>query len=185
MAEPVSGRGRHFEQGTPNRPDEPDAQHAQDAQEAQDAPGADAAPEPEPDADVVRAAGGAVWRWGASDIEVLLVHRPRYDDWTLPKGKLLPYEDDADAALREVEEETGLECELGAELATTRYVDSKGRPKVVRYWAMEVYGQASKPFQPNDEVDKVLWLQVEKAVGQLSYDRDRDVLEALMDATDT
>jgi 8-oxo-dGTP pyrophosphatase MutT (NUDIX family) len=179
MAEPVSGRGRHFEQGTQNGPDEPDAS------DAQDAPGADAAPEAEPDADVVRAAGGAVWRWGASDIEVLLVHRPRYDDWTLPKGKLLPYEDDADAALREVEEETGLECELGAELATTRYVDNKGRPKVVRYWAMEVYGQASKPFQPNDEVDKVLWLQVEKAVGQLSYDRDRDVLEALMDATDT
>jgi 8-oxo-dGTP diphosphatase len=173
MADPVSGQGGHGEHGG----------HGE--QGASAAPAADAAPEPEGDADVVRAAGGAVWRWGASDIEVLLVHRPRYDDWTLPKGKLLPYEDDADAALREVEEETGLECELGAELATTRYVDNKGRPKVVRYWAMEVYGQGSQPFRPNDEVDKLLWLEVEKAVGQLTYDRDRDVLEALMDATDT
>jgi len=134
--------------------------------------------------DVVRAAGGAVWRWGASDIEVLLIHRPAYDDWTLPKGKLLPYEDDADAALREVAEETGLECELGGELATTRYQDRNGRPKVVRYWAMEVYGPGPEPFRPNDEVDKLLWLNVEKAVDKLTYERDREVLEALMDATD-
>jgi len=135
-------------------------------------------------ADVVRAAGGAVWRWGASDIEVLLIHRPVYDDWTLPKGKVLPYEDDADAALREVAEETGLECELGAELATTNYEDRYGRPKVVRYWAMEVYGPGVMPFRPNEEVDKLLWLNVEKAVDRLTYERDREVLEALMDATD-
>jgi len=134
--------------------------------------------------EVVRAAGGAVWRWGASDIEVLLVHRPAYDDWTLPKGKVQEYEDEADAALREVAEETGIECELGAELSTIRYTDRNGRPKVVRYWAMEVYGQ-SAPFRPNDEVDKLLWLNVEKAVDKLTYERDRDVLEALMDATDT
>ena len=134
--------------------------------------------------EAVRAAGGAVWRWGASDIEVLLIHRPAYDDWTLPKGKVHEYEDEADAALREVTEETGIECELGAELATTRYTDRNGRQKVVRYWAMEVYGQAA-PFHPNDEVDKLLWLNVEKAVEKLTYERDRDVLEALMDATDT
>jgi 8-oxo-dGTP diphosphatase len=134
--------------------------------------------------DVVRAAGGAVWRWGASDIEVLLIHRPQYDDWTLPKGKVMPYEDEGDAALREVAEETGIECELGAKLATTRYEDRHGRPKVVRYWAMEVYGPAATPFRPNDEVDKILWLNIEKAAERLTYDRDRDVLEALMDATD-
>ena len=133
---------------------------------------------------VVRAAGGAVWRWGASDIEVLLIHRPRYDDWTLPKGKVKEGEHEDDAALREVAEETGLECELGAELATTRYEDARGRPKVVRYWAMEVYGPAEEPFRPNDEVDKLAWLDIEKAVDRLSYAHDREVLEALMDVTD-
>ena len=134
--------------------------------------------------DVVRAAGGAVWRWGPSHIEVVLIHRPRYDDWTLPKGKVNPGEDEADAALREVAEETGLRCELGAELATTRYHDRRGRPKVVRYWAMEVYGPAEEPFRPNDEVDKLAWLDIEKAVDRLSYAHDREVLEALMDVTD-
>jgi 8-oxo-dGTP diphosphatase len=132
---------------------------------------------------VVRAAGGAVWRWGPSDIEVLLVHRPAYDDWTLPKGKVQPGEEDENAALREVLEETGLECELGGELAATRYVDNRGRPKVVRYWAMEVYGEAPH-FQPNREVDRLAWLGVDKAMDRLTYDRDRDVLDALMEATD-
>ena len=134
--------------------------------------------------DVVRAAGGAVWRWGPSHIEVLLIHRPRYDDWTLPKGKVDPGEEEADAALREVAEETGLRCELGAELATTRYHDRRGRPKVVRYWAMKVDGHATEPFRSNDEVDELAWLAVDKAADRLTYDRDREVLEALIDATD-
>ena len=133
--------------------------------------------------EVVRAAGGAVWRWGASDIEVLLVHRPAYDDWTLPKGKVLPGEDDEDAAIREVAEETGYECELGAELATTRYRDNQGRAKVVRYWAMEVYSE-SAPFRANREVDRLAWLRPDRALERLTYDRDREVLEALLDATD-
>jgi 8-oxo-dGTP diphosphatase len=133
--------------------------------------------------DVVRAAGGAVWRWGPSDIEVLLVHRPAYDDWSLPKGKVQPGEDDEDAALREVLEETGIECELGAELATTRYRDRQGRPKVVRYWAMEVYTEMAH-FHPNNEIDKLAWLGVEKAMDRLTYERDREVLDALVEATD-
>lgn len=134
------------------------------------------------DDEVVRAAGGAVWRWGASDIEILLVHRPAYDDWSLPKGKVLPGEDDEDAAIREVAEETGYECELGAELPTTRYVDNRGRQKVVRYWAMEVYGEGA-PFRANREIDRLAWLRPDKAMERLSYDRDREVLDALLDAT--
>ncbi len=147
--------------------------------DADAAAGADAAGGGE----VVRAAGGAVWRWGPSDIEVLLVHRPVYDDWTLPKGKVQPGEDDEDAALREVLEETGFVCELGAELASTRYRDRHGRPKVVRYWAMEVYTEVTH-FHANDEVDKLAWLGVEKAMERLTYERDREVLDALVEATE-
>ena len=178
------------------QPVEPEANIEAEAEAAPEPVEQAAAPEavPPPDeasapaevvdpADVVRAAGGAVWRWGASDIEVLLIHRPDYDDWTLPKGKLLPDEDDADAALREVAEETGLECELGAELATTRYQDRQGRPKVVRYWAMEVYTEVTH-FRPNNEIDKLAWLDVEKALDRLTYERDREVLDALVEATD-
>ena len=86
---------------------------------------------------VVRAAGGVVWRRATDgEAEILLVHRPKYDDWTFPKGKCDAGEDDETCARREVEEETGLLCELGAELPSTEYIDPKGRPKVVRYWAM-------------------------------------------------
>jgi len=87
--------------------------------------------------DVIRAAGGIVRRLGEAGLEeVLLVHRPAYDDWTFPKGKLEPGEDEVDAAIREIEEEAGLRCEIERELATTRYRDSSGRPKTVRYWLM-------------------------------------------------
>ena len=120
----------------------------------------------------VKAAGGVV-----VDVEgrVLLVHRPRYDDWTLPKGKLDPGETFEAAALREVREETGLECALGRELPGTEYRDNKDRPKVVRYWLMEVEGGE---FEPNDEVDEVRWLAPGEAAELLSYDRDREVLQA-------
>ncbi len=120
----------------------------------------------------VKAAGGVV-----VDVEgrVLLVHRPRYDDWTLPKGKLDPGETFEAAALREVREETGLACALGRELPGTSYRDNKDRPKVVRYWQMEVEGGE---FEPNDEVDEVRWLAPGEAAELLSYDRDREVLQA-------
>jgi 8-oxo-dGTP diphosphatase len=120
----------------------------------------------------VEAAGGVVVRDG----RVAVVHRPKYDDWTLPKGKLDPGEGFEEAALREVEEETGLRAELGPELPPTRYRDSKGRPKVVRYWRMtSVEGE----FQPTDEVDELRWLEPEEATRLLSYDRDREVVQAV------
>jgi 8-oxo-dGTP pyrophosphatase MutT (NUDIX family) len=124
----------------------------------------------------VRAAGGVVLRDGPNGAEALLVHRPRYDDWSLPKGKLLEGESDEAGALREVEEETGVACRLVRELATSSYVDGRGRPKVVRYWLMEpVAGEAA----PQNEVDAVRWLPLEQAAALLSYDRDRTVLSSL------
>jgi 8-oxo-dGTP diphosphatase len=126
--------------------------------------------------DVVRAAGGVVWRPGAGgEVEVLVLHRPRYDDWSLPKGKAHSGETDEECALREVEEETGLACDLGADLATTEYTDSRGRPKRVRYYAMRVLGGR---FEPHDEVDAIRWLPLPEAASALSYGRDRSVLEA-------
>lgn len=120
----------------------------------------------------VRAAGGIVRRDG----EVLLIHRPKYDDWSFPKGKLDDGESWEDAAVREVEEETGLRCSLGPELASTSYTDSRGRPKVVRYWLMR---PESGEFEPTDEVDAIAWLSHEDAAARLSYERDRELLESV------
>ena len=130
----------------------------------------------EPPEEVVRAAGGVVWRPGATGVEVLVVHRPKYDDWSLPKGKLHDGETDEDGARREVEEETGLRCTLGRELPTISYQDRRGRPKVVRYWEMR---PESGSFTPTREVDEVRWMPVDEVVPFLSYDRDRDVVAAL------
>jgi 8-oxo-dGTP pyrophosphatase MutT (NUDIX family) len=127
--------------------------------------------------DEVQAAGGAVWRRGSSGgVEVLVVHRPRYDDWTIAKGKLDAGETHLEAAVREVAEETGLICAPGAELPEVRYVDQRGRPKRVRYWAMTVVEGA---FAPNDEVDEVRWLSIPGAAEALTYAHDRPVLAAL------
>lgn len=129
---------------------------------------------------MIEAAGGAVWRRTPEDtLEVLLVHRPRYDDWSLPKGKLDPGEPALDAALREVEEETGLRCAPGPELTTIRYRDHKARSKQVRYWAMHAVAGA---FEPNGEVDEVRWCALDEAAEQLSYDHDVAVLDALRQA---
>ena len=124
----------------------------------------------------VRAAGGVILRRQDGPNEVLIVHRPRYDDWTLPKGKVAPGESDEECALREVEEETGLRCRLGQELKSVSYVDRRGRQKTVRYWEM---APLEGTFTPNHEVDEVRWLPLEHAKRTLSYARDRDVLENL------
>lgn len=124
----------------------------------------------------VRASGGVVWRRGRRGVEVVLVHRPAYDDWSLPKGKPLPGEDDETCALREVEEETGLQAELGPELPTTTYRDRNGRRKVVRYWAMCPLGGE---LAPTEEIDVAVWKDVDSARQALTYDRDRVVLDAL------
>jgi 8-oxo-dGTP diphosphatase len=121
---------------------------------------------------VVRAAGGLVVRDG----KVLLVHRPRYDDWTFPKGKADEGESDEDCALREVAEETGLRCRLDRELATTEYVDSRGRPKRVRWWRMTPVGDDG--FTPNEEIGELRWISPEDATRLLTYDRDLALLEA-------
>jgi 8-oxo-dGTP diphosphatase len=123
--------------------------------------------------DGIHAGGGVVVRDG----KVLLVHRPRYDDWTLPKGKLDKGESFEDAALREVEEETGVRCILGRELPGTKYMVG-GRPKVVRYWLMSV--ESDPGFAPNDEVDELRWLSAADAAELLTYDRDKEVLEAAL-----
>ena len=129
--------------------------------------------------DVVRAAGGVLWRRHADGhVEILLVHRPRYDDWSLPKGKCDPGESDEDCGEREVLEETGIRAELEAELPSVRYEDRKGRPKVVRYWQMRPVETPDR-FVPNHEVDEIVWLSVPEAVGLLTYDHDRDIVTAL------
>jgi 8-oxo-dGTP diphosphatase len=120
----------------------------------------------------VKAAGGVVRRGG----RIAVVHRPRYDDWSLPKGKLDPGESFEEAALREVREETGLECELGDELSPTQYHDRKGRSKIVRYWLMEPVGGE---FEPNDEVDELRWLSPDEAAELLTYPHDKELTEEL------
>ncbi len=132
------------------------------------------APVPVPDASI-RAAGGVVWRPGPVGPEVLVVHRPKYDDWSLPKGKCEPGERSADCALREVEEETGLRCLLGPELPATSYIDRKGRPKAVRYWVMTRAADTAE-FVANAEVDQAVWRSPAAARSLLTYSRDRDVV---------
>jgi 8-oxo-dGTP diphosphatase len=125
---------------------------------------------------LVRAGGGAVWRRGGDGLEVVVVHRPHYDDWTLPKGKVDPGETDEHAARREVLEEASVEVVLGPELPAVHYVDHKGRPKVARYWAMTV---ASGAVGADNEIDRAEWFPWAEARALLSYQRDHQVLDGL------
>ncbi len=127
----------------------------------------------------VRAAGGVVCRTGADgQLEVLLVHRSHYDDWTVPKGKVEEGESDEDCAVREVEEETGVRGRLAVELPSVRWRDRFDRPKVARYWRMEPLDGASA--RPQNEVDEVVWLPGHEAVDRLTYERDVAVLQPLL-----
>jgi 8-oxo-dGTP pyrophosphatase MutT (NUDIX family) len=121
----------------------------------------------------VRAAGGLVWRRRGDVVEFALVHRPAYDDWSLPKGKLQDGEREEDAALREVEEETGLRCRLERPVGTNRYLDRRGREKVVAYWLMR---PSRGRFRPTREVDRIRWLPVDAAADVLTYEHDRALL---------
>jgi 8-oxo-dGTP diphosphatase len=132
---------------------------------------------------VVRAAGGVVWRQGAGangeqQIEVAIIHRPRYDDWSIPKGKLVPGESDLEGAIREIAEETGYRVRVGRPLGEVTYVKRMGtedRQKVVRYWSMFAEGGM---FTPTREVDQLRWVPVAEAVDILTTDRDQKVMQA-------
>lgn len=136
---------------------------------------------PKPEKPVVRAAGGIVTRVNRrGERQALLIHRPRYNDWSFPKGKC-----DSDdetykqASLREVFEETGFRCELRAKLDAVEYVDRLGRPKRVQYWEMKVL---DGEFAPNDEVDRIKWLPIDKALDRLTNKRDRRLLRSVDEA---
>lgn len=124
--------------------------------------------------ELVRAAGGLVWRRGESGhVEIVIVHRPAYDDWTFPKGKLHRGESEPDAALREVEEETGLRCRLGREVGISSYHDSRSRVKTVRYWKMTPIGGV---LASANEVDDARWVSLAEARAVLTYARDHELL---------
>ena len=132
----------------------------------------------------ILAAGAVLWvpgppkkrGEGHKKPRLALIHRPKYDDWSLPKGKLDPGEGWRAAALREVREETGLSCVLGEELPAQHYL-AQGRPKEVRYWAAVPTGGF---FAPNREVDQLEWLPPKKARARLTHDRDRVLVDALL-----
>lgn len=125
----------------------------------------------------VRAAGGLVVRARTDGaLEAVLVHRPRYDDWSLPKGKSHRKERDEDTALREVEEETGLRCRLGRELVTVEYETPKGEQKTVRWWEMSV--DHDPGFTPNDEVDEIRWVPLPDIADVVTMSSDAAVVHS-------
>jgi 8-oxo-dGTP pyrophosphatase MutT (NUDIX family) len=129
--------------------------------------------------EIVQAAGGLVVRRHDGALEIVVVHRPLHHDWSFPKGKLEAGETFELAAVREVREETGMTCRLVRFIGHTDYVDRKGRPKAVAYWVMAAEGGI---FTPNEEVDELRWLTLEKASQLLSYPRDRELVAVLQAA---
>ena len=130
----------------------------------------------------VEAAGCVVWRPGPDGVQVLAVHRPRYDDWSMPKGKLDAGETFLEAAVREVEEETGCTGEIGTELDPVFYDDHKGRNKIVRYWLMAADESFDvEAFVANDEVDVLAWMEIDDARAALTYAHDAALLDQAVD----
>lgn len=129
--------------------------------------------------EIIRASGGiVVRRTDGGGLELALVHRPAYDDWTFPKGKRVGDETDQETALREVEEETGLVCRIERAVGRVQYRDRKDRPKTVTYWLMTPLGGT---FHPMSEVDEMRWVSVEEAEELLTYRHDGKLLR---DATE-
>jgi 8-oxo-dGTP diphosphatase len=129
----------------------------------------------------IYASGCVVWRRSVNgELEVALVHRGRYDDWSHPKGKRDKGEDDLSCAVREVEEETGFRGTIHCELPSASYIDHKGRPKVVRYWSLEY---SAGDFVANDEVDEFRWVSLEQAKSLLGYSHDVLLLGSLDGST--
>lgn len=133
----------------------------------------DASTEP-PDEDAIRAAGGVVWRDGPDGVEIVVIHRSRYGQWALPKGKLEPGESWEDAARREVREETGIDAEIEDVVGLARYAVD-GRPKVVRYWTMRAAGE--QHFEPSEEVDQAVWAPIAEALRRLPHEEERAVVQ--------
>ncbi|HKC29168.1 MAG TPA: NUDIX hydrolase [Jatrophihabitans sp.] len=129
-----------------------------------------------PSADI-RAAGGVVWQPGEAKVEVAIIHRPRYDDWSLPKGKLEPDEVELIGAVREVAEELGSQVAVSRRIGTVTYPTPAGL-KAVTYWVMRRVGGT---FVPNAEVDAVKWLRARDARDQLSYDVDRRIMSEFIE----
>jgi 8-oxo-(d)GTP phosphatase len=127
----------------------------------------------------ILAAGAVLWRTSDAGLELALIHRPRYDDWSLPKGKLEHGESMEAAAVREIREEAGVTARLGPWLRDVRYGVADGR-KLVRYWSGQASSSAS-PFSPNDEVDELRWVDPDTARKLLSYAHDVDVVERLVE----
>ena len=130
------------------------------------------------DSPVEQAAGGVVWREGPAGTEVLLVHRPRYDDWTFPKGKLESGECLLECARREVREEAGVHPVIGRYLGDISYTKQEGHRKVVHYWAMQA-GEVD--FEPSSEVDRIRWVEEASLADQVSYPTERSLGESLTD----
>ena len=130
------------------------------------------------DSGKIRAAGVVLWRPGShgDEPELALIHRPKLCDWSFPKGKLKEGERSREAARREALEETGMRVQLGPRLPTQHYV-VKGRPKRVRYWSAV---RVSGAFTPNREADRLDWLPAVRARRRLSYDHDRELVDALL-----
>lgn len=131
----------------------------------------------------IYAAGAVCWREKDGQLLVALVHREKYRDWGFPKGKQDPGEELPTTAVREVVEEAGLKIKLGRKLSTIHYQVGSGEDKEVHYWAAKVKPKAisKQAFSPNEEIAKVEWVEASMALGLLSYDHDREVLQQAID----
>ena len=129
------------------------------------------------------AAGAVCWREVGKDLMVAIIHRGRYQDWSFPKGKVDSGETLAEAAVREIKEETGLKVKLGVPLSTVSYPIDKGKTKVVHYWAAKVTDKAlaNSKFKPDEEVSEVVWMKADQAFAKLSYKHDRELLQEVID----